>query len=399
MLHRALDLAKRRGCDEQAGRAYANLYSIYSRRMKIAEGEGVLVEGIAYCDEHDISTFGNCLRGERTVVLNKLGRYDEAETLAQQLLARTGPSPVNRLNPLVSLGRVRARRGGADVWECLDEANTLAAGLGRAGVDGARPHCPSRGCWLEGTDRGCPETSCDGRQTPAHRLTAASSGGPLPCGSERDPWRRWTGRAGLRRAVCRANSPGARAAAAGGTARSALRRSSGTARQRRRGDLRAALATFEELVPLRPPRIARQQLRQRGVRSVSSGVRASTKAHPAGLTRREHEVLELVCEGLSNEEISGVCSSRSRPWSTTCQRSWRSSASPRAEPRPRGRAPRLARGRKIGAQALQSGWSAPDLHPLLIRRGCRHLQHSEGARQCRCTWMSTHSTEPSPSTT
>jgi DNA-binding NarL/FixJ family response regulator len=33
-------------------------------------------------------------------------------------------------------------------------------------------------------------------------------------------------------------------------------------------------------------------------------VRASTKAHPAGLTRREAEVLSLVAEGLTNDEIA-----------------------------------------------------------------------------------------------
>ncbi|MGA9346596.1 MAG: helix-turn-helix transcriptional regulator [Nocardioidaceae bacterium] len=41
-----------------------------------------------------------------------------------------------------------------------------------------------------------------------------------------------------------------------------------------------------------------------GLRSVPTGMRATTKAHPAGLTRREQEVLELLCSGLTNDEIS-----------------------------------------------------------------------------------------------
>jgi DNA-binding NarL/FixJ family response regulator len=41
------------------------------------------------------------------------------------------------------------------------------------------------------------------------------------------------------------------------------------------------------------------------VKSVPSGARATTRAHPAGLTRREREVLELVCAGQTNEEIAG----------------------------------------------------------------------------------------------
>ncbi|MEP6665720.1 MAG: AAA family ATPase, partial [Nocardioidaceae bacterium] len=111
LLHRSLEIAKASRLDEQAGRAYANLYSLYTGAMKIADGEGIFVEGIAYCDEHDIATFGTCLRGERSSVMEKLGRWDEAESLAEALLQQVGPSPVNRRNPLLSLGKLRARRG------------------------------------------------------------------------------------------------------------------------------------------------------------------------------------------------------------------------------------------------------------------------------------------------
>jgi len=68
--------------------------------------------------------------------------------------------------------------------------------------------------------------------------------------------------------------------------------------------LRDALARIESLGAESTARLARQRMRTLGVRSVPSGVRATTKAHPAGLTRREQEVLELLCENLTNEEIS-----------------------------------------------------------------------------------------------
>jgi DNA-binding NarL/FixJ family response regulator len=41
-----------------------------------------------------------------------------------------------------------------------------------------------------------------------------------------------------------------------------------------------------------------------GVDAVPAGPRASTRAHPAGLTRRESEVLEGLSRGLSNAEIA-----------------------------------------------------------------------------------------------
>jgi DNA-binding NarL/FixJ family response regulator len=42
-----------------------------------------------------------------------------------------------------------------------------------------------------------------------------------------------------------------------------------------------------------------------GLRGVPNGARATTREHPAGLTRREAEVLALLCDGLSNDEIAG----------------------------------------------------------------------------------------------
>jgi DNA-binding NarL/FixJ family response regulator len=49
---------------------------------------------------------------------------------------------------------------------------------------------------------------------------------------------------------------------------------------------------------------ARRRLREAGVRALPHGVRASTRAHPAGLTSREQEVLDLLCTGATNEEIA-----------------------------------------------------------------------------------------------
>jgi DNA-binding NarL/FixJ family response regulator len=45
-------------------------------------------------------------------------------------------------------------------------------------------------------------------------------------------------------------------------------------------------------------------LRQRGIRDLTRRPRASTRAHPAGLTTREVEVLRLVAAGLRNGEIA-----------------------------------------------------------------------------------------------
>jgi len=88
------------------------------------------VEGIAYCDEHDIGTYGTCLRGERTGVLEKQGRWDESASLSEEVLTSRDASPVNRINPLMSLGKIWARRGEARARKILDEAVAAADGTG-----------------------------------------------------------------------------------------------------------------------------------------------------------------------------------------------------------------------------------------------------------------------------
>ncbi len=51
-------------------------------------------------------------------------------------------------------------------------------------------------------------------------------------------------------------------------------------------------------------RLARQRLRELGQRSIPAMPRASTAANPASLTNRQREVLELLVEGASNQEIA-----------------------------------------------------------------------------------------------
>ncbi len=303
-LHRALETARAHGLGEQAGRAYANLYSMYCGELRLAESEHIYVDGIAYCDEHDIGTFGTCLRGERTCVLEMLGRWDEAESLAAALLQQAGPSPVNRLNPLICLGKVRARRGAQDVWDCLDEAMRLADDVGDPSWIALAGSARAEARWLEGDARAA-----------AGELAAAEDA----CRGHLDAFERGD-LAAWRRRVTGARSPAPdlpepfRSEVAGDHSRAArlwddlgLGYCAALA-MLGSGDesaMRDALTRLEALGATAAARLARQKMRELGVASIPAGARAATREHPAGLTRREQEVLELICEGLTNDEISG----------------------------------------------------------------------------------------------
>ena len=92
---------------------------MYCGELRLAESEHIYVDGIAYCDEHDIGTFGTCLRGERTCVLEMLGRWDEAESLAAALLQQAGPSPLTgstRSSAWARCGRGAVLRMSGTAW-------------------------------------------------------------------------------------------------------------------------------------------------------------------------------------------------------------------------------------------------------------------------------------------
>ncbi len=122
LLRRALDIALREGLEEQAGRAFANLYATYCAQRKFADAEPYYLDGIAYCDEHDLTTWASSLRGQRASALEQTGRWDEAVTLAADLLSGANPSPINRVCPLTELGLIRGRRSEPGAWDYLDQA-------------------------------------------------------------------------------------------------------------------------------------------------------------------------------------------------------------------------------------------------------------------------------------
>ena len=64
-----------------------------------------------------------------------------------------------------------------------------------------------------------------------------------------------------------------------------------------------ALRIYDRLGAVRPARRLRAGLRERGMR-VPRGPRPSTVADPTGLTNRQHEVLVLLADGLTNADIA-----------------------------------------------------------------------------------------------
>jgi DNA-binding CsgD family transcriptional regulator len=302
-LERALAIAVAEGLQGQAGRAFANLHSMYCGELRFSDAAPYFADGIAYCDEHDIGTFGICLRGEHTSTLEMLGRWDQAAALSRDLLTRSGASPVNRINPLTSLGKILARQGEPGVWDRLDEAMGSADGGGESCQILRVRLARAEAYWLEG-------------QAAAARREAELADDAAGCA---DAWERgmvavWLRRTGSARPPREELAEPYREQIDGDWEQAASRWTQLGCRYEaalallgsgQEAALRDALGIFTELGAAAAAAVTRQAMRERGVRSIPAGPRATTRAHPLGLTRREQEVLALICAGHTNAEIAG----------------------------------------------------------------------------------------------
>ena len=70
--------------------------------------------------------------------------------------------------------------------------------------------------------------------------------------------------------------------------------------------LREALGILEQLGAGPLAAITRQRLREMGVRGIPGGPRASTKENPAGLTKREVQMLRLLARGHTTSELADL---------------------------------------------------------------------------------------------
>jgi DNA-binding CsgD family transcriptional regulator len=302
-LEESLRRATDAGLDDHIGRAYSNLASVAVTWRDRAAASRYVADGLAYCDEHDLPSYGGYLRSWQARLHLDSGQWSRASELVLAELDNPGSSVPVKIMLRVIGGLLAARSGDERrARSHLDEALRLAGPTGElqrlAPVAVAR----AEAAWLRGEP-----AVIDGETAQATALAA----------QREQPWELgelviWRFRAGLTTPSAPIAAPFAaelednhRAAAAlwddlGCPYDGALAR----ARSDDETDLRSALATLQGLGALPAARIVARRLRELGIRDIPRGPRLGTTKNPAALTKRELEVLGLLAHGLRNGEIA-----------------------------------------------------------------------------------------------
>jgi DNA-binding CsgD family transcriptional regulator len=301
-MERSLHLAREAGLEEHAARAFSNLGVNAVASYRFAAAEPYLLEGIAYCDDHDLDHQRLYMLAWHALSLFYQGRWHEAVERAGSVVRQPNASPVSRIIALVAEGRVMVRRGDPKAAQVLDEALTLATPTGELQRLGPVRTARAEAAWLSGE---------------MEQVVAEAQDVFDLVVQHRNPWLLgelafWLWRVGalntappgaLAPFVLQISGEWAEAAAhwraLGCPYEAALAQADGD-----EAALREAYTEFMRLEAAPATAIVAHGLRELGARGIPRGPRPATQANPAQLTHRETEILALVAQGRRNAEIA-----------------------------------------------------------------------------------------------
>jgi DNA-binding CsgD family transcriptional regulator/tetratricopeptide (TPR) repeat protein len=302
-IEQCIELAREAGLDELAGWIYSHAVreAIAARQYDVAAAW--TDAAIDFCSDRGLELYRFYALADKAGVQLDQGRWAEAAESASAVLSIQRASILPRIQGLVVLGVVRARRGDPGYDELLEEAWALGEPTGEPLRLGHVAAAKAEVAWLAGDHAGVASAT-------EHAFAIAID--------QRDPvvlgklalWRR---RAGVREESPPGTGEPYRSQLAGDWRRAvdfwddvgcpyeaALARADSDDET----ELRAALAELNRLGARPAAAIVSGLLRGRGVRGLPRGPRRATRENPAGLTLRQLEVLELVAEGLRDSEIA-----------------------------------------------------------------------------------------------
>jgi DNA-binding CsgD family transcriptional regulator len=302
LLERSIELARAMNDHDHVCVVFANLAGAAVEHRRHATAQRFLDRGSCYAEEHDVVTVGEYLVGLRSRLELDRANWREAEALARWVLERGSDSVVNRHNALHTMARLHVRRGTPDAGQAVADALARASESGE--LQWIVPATLARAELSELTGSLADER--EALRSLFDRVRAS-----------RVAWAtgevgRWLARAGEDLDASALPEPfdlevagrWADAAQMWDDLGCPYERADALSRSADQEDLLAALAIFNRLRASAAAARVRDALRSQGVRHLPRGPDARAPAHPAGLTARQVDVLNLVTEGLTNAEIA-----------------------------------------------------------------------------------------------
>jgi len=288
-------------------RASCNLTCTYYWRRDYRSALDYIDRGVSYASALELTHWEGYLRGWRSMVRLDQGDWVSAEEEALEICSRTYAADVYRFPALITLARLRMRRGDQDAETPLEAARRLSTTMAELQRSVYIAIIVAESAWLESS---VPTPAIDEARSLLREVyTLAEERHSRWAAEDSALWLYMLGEsvAGTARfpTPFREHCEGRWHEAAAGWR--ALGRPYEEAMALNGGDdaaQRQALEIFDRLGAVPAAARLRRQMRASGVRAVPRGPIGVTRANSAGLTRRQVQVLGLVDEGLSNTEIA-----------------------------------------------------------------------------------------------
>lgn len=304
-LEQSLALAIEVKSDACTAMSYLYLAAAACEDYQFAVADRNLDAGVSYCLERDIDTARLYMTAWKALSMMQQGCWNEAAQAALSVMKqrRSGIAPYSYITVLITLGRIRTRRGDPEAADLLEEALKLASQTGTLKYLGPVRATRAEAAWLAG-DQEKVVAETDTVLQLAIKQEHVWSVGELAY---------WRWKAGALESIPASAATPYALQMAGQWREAAeqwqrLNCPYESARALSEGDdegaLKQALQIFEELGARPAATAIARRLRELGARGIPRGPRPATRAHPARLTAREVEVLQLLHAGFQNAEIA-----------------------------------------------------------------------------------------------